>query len=244
MKTRHLSGNENTRAGSHLSSAYLTMSFGPPKLISGSRAIRVGLIQDVTVNQQRTIARFMEVGNNEQWLMHSKVRSSLQLRRVLYDGASLLKYVSYALVSSKADDAWLPKDSSVGVDHSTTQNLQTAGVGTGNIPYQNMLKELEQQQDDMAGAEDFWMNLASDLFAEPIGVMIELKQRMPDGKVVPYGGMFLENCLIANHSFQIMAEQRVLSESVTMEFTRVVPIGENKGKNIQQIELMLSNAFR
>jgi hypothetical protein len=41
-----------------------------------------------------------------------------------------------------------------------------------------------------------------------------------------------------------MAENRFLSEAVSIEFTNTIPIGNNRGKTVQEIELMLREALR
>lgn len=246
VKTQHLAGNRNTRAGSHLSSAYLTMSFGPPKLIVdsgvGIKGITVGLVQDLSVFQQRQVARFMEIGNKEQWLVTSKTRNSLQLRRVLYDGPTLLKYVAYALMDG-GDDPWKMRGTeSIGADHDLTQ-------GASNVKYEMLMERLGYPEDKYPSAEspgvgDFWINLASELFSHPIGILLSLKQKLPTGKLSTYGAVYLENCLISSHIFQVMAENRFLSEAVSIEFTNAIPIGNNRGKTVQEIELMLREALR
>lgn len=222
------------------------MSFGPPKLIVdsgvGIKGITVGLVQDLSVFQQRQVARFMEIGNKEQWLVPSKVRSSLQIRRILYDGPTLMKYVAYALMDG-GDDPWKMRGAeSVGSDHDLTQ-------GSTNLKYEALVERLGYTEDEYPtgespGTGDFWINLASELFAHPIGILLTLKQKLPTGKLATYGAVYLENCLISTHTFQVMAENRFLSEAVSIEYTKTVPIGDNRGKSIQEIELMLREALR
>jgi hypothetical protein len=222
------------------------MSFGPPKLIVNSgvgiKGITVGLVQDLSMFQQRQIARFMEVGNKEQWLVPSKVRSALQIRRILYDGPTLLKYAGYALMGG-SDEPWKMRGTnSIGADHDL-------GQGDSNRKYQELMNRIGYPDDlypleEAPGAGDFWLNLSSELFANPIGILLSLKQKMPDGSVLPYGGVYLENCLISSHNFQVVAESRILSEAIYVEYVSTIPIGDKRGHSVQEIELKLREAIR
>ncbi len=246
MGIKHAAGNLHTRVGSHLNSAYLTVSFGPPKLTVNSgvgiKGITVGLVQDLSLIQQRQVARLMEVGNKEQWLVPSKTQSSLQLRRVLYDGPTILKYMGYALVGGRDEPFVLRESNSVGADHDLRQ-------GAENHKYQAMLEEVgypegQYPKGESPGVGDFWINLASELFNNPIGILLDLKQKMPDGELVSYGGVYLESCLVSSYTFQVLAENRFLSEAVAVEYTKTIPMGENRGKSIQEIELKLREALK
>src|SRR5690606_32755220 len=122
-----------------------------------------------------------EIGNKEQWLVPTKVRPSLQLRRVLYDGPTLLKYYAYGLMAEKWKDMTISGDvwsigRGWGADHDEVQ---------GEERYREMLEYLGYPENtydnDAPGQGDFWINLASDVFTNPIGILIQLKQPLPDG---------------------------------------------------------------
>lgn len=227
-----LTGNENTRLGSHLSSAYITVSFGPPKLTVGSReGIVVGLIQDLTIYQQRQVVRLFEIYNNEQWLIPTKTRNALQMRRVLYDGPSLMKYVAYAMASK--NEPWTTAGGK-GRDHDLVR---------GDEEYKNLYKILgvnveETDPRALPGTSDFWINLASEVFSNSIGILLRVQQEI-NGHVKNYGAVYLEDCLIAAHTLAIMAENRILTENVQIEFAHVVPLQTMGQRQIKEIELAL-----
>ncbi len=235
MRTTHknnLSGNINSAAGSHISSTLLTLSFGPPKLsVSSNRSgdfVTVGLVQNLSVVQQRQIIRVTDMGNDQQWIVPSKTKCSLQLQRVLYDGPSLLKYVAYGMIKN-------------GSNKTSILNDRVYGPSFNAAALQQMGFESEADPDS-PGAGDFWMNLSSDIFKEKLGIVIEMKQMMPNGELKEYGGTFLEECIVTSHSIQLASEQRLVAESVQIEFVRAFQ--HSILNNVMEIEESLKKTVR
>jgi|Wag4MinimDraft_13_1082653.scaffolds.fasta_scaffold00010_32 hypothetical protein len=225
----HLGGNINNIGSEHVSTTNVSVSFAPPKLTednTSSKAITVGLIQDLSLNQQRNITKFFEYGNDEYQMVTGKPRINASFNRILFDGPSLLKYIGYAY-----------KDTNM-LDH------KYQGM------YESMMQSLANDLDaskindsKMPGTGDFWVNLTSELFDNPIGIFINIKQRMPNGYLQDYGGVFLENCLISSHVLQMNASNRVLTENMQMEVGRPVPLGKYTGDKILRIEQVLKERF-
>lgn len=225
----HLGGNINNIGSEHVSTTNVSVSFAPPKLTednTSSKAITVGLIQDLSLNQQRNITKFFEYGNDEYQMVTGKPRINASINRILFDGPSILKYIGYAY-----------KDTNMS-DH------KHQGM------YESMMKSLAEDlgaskinDSKMPGTGDFWVNLTSELFDNPIGIFINIKQRMPNGHLQDYGGVFLENCLISSHVLQMNASNRILTENMQMEVGRPVPLGKYTGDKILRIEQVLKERF-
>lgn len=224
-----LGGNINSIGSNHISTANVSVSFAPPKLTennTNSNAITVGLIQDLSLSQQRNIVKFFEYGNDEYQMVTGKSRTRATINRVLFDGPSILKYYGYA--------------------YKDTDMLDHKMFGA----YEGMMSDLGEElgrtklnDKRMPGSGDFWVNLTSELFDNPIGIFINIKQRMPNGHLQDYGGVFLENCLISSHVLQMNSQNRIMTENIQMEVGRPIPLGKYTGDKILKIEEVLKERF-
>ena len=91
-------------------------------------------------------------------------------------------------------------------------------------------------EDEIPGTGDFWANLSSELFERPIGITLELGQKTPSGEVVPYGGIFLEDCIISNYSLRTTADQKFITEDISIEVGKVKHLKEITGEHIIEVE--------
>lgn len=72
---------------------------------------------------------------------------------------------------------------------------------------------------------DIMMNLDSEYFAVPFGLMLLFKTRGGNGgtgKILT--ATYLEYCMFGGHQFSIAAQAPVIMENVAIEFDRVVPV--------------------
>ena len=65
-----------------------------------------------------------------------------------------------------------------------------------------------------------FMNLASDLFSQPVGMLIYLRDSNED----TYGATYLESCYIPNHTVATDANGVIMQENVSVQFERAVPV--------------------
>lgn len=223
-KGDHLGGNLNNIGSNHISTSGVLVSFAPPELSRDNisrKATTVGLIQNLSLNQQRQVLKFFEYGNEEYQMVAGKPRHTLSINRALFDGPSLLKYIGYAY--SENDHRGSP------------------------LFYRELMSDLGYTDgsllSEVPGTSDFWVNLASDLFENPIGIFINIKQKMPNGRKVDYGGVFLENCIVNNHSITFDSNRRLLVEQMTMEVGRPIPLAHYGGNHIAQIETIFEERF-
>ena len=75
-------------------------------------------------------------------------------------------------------------------------------------------------EDDPGETENFWINLSSQVFDRPIGLAFY----MINQDYTPYGAFYCEECYIDNHSMGVRAGAIIVTESVTVQFDRIVPI--------------------
>lgn len=73
------------------------------------------------------------------------------------------------------------------------------------------------------------MNLDSETFAVPFGLLMVFKTRggNGDGYGKPLTGLYMEYCMFQNYSFGIAAQQPVIAENISLQFDRIVPVSFN-----------------
>jgi hypothetical protein len=124
----------------------------------------------------------------------------MSIARVLFHGPSLLR-VLYAYVGHNQSD--------------TLRNSE--------MKYNTLLAESERDDirlHSVPGYADLFMNLDSNLFDNPFGMMFY----MEDAKKNPYGAVYCTECYIQTHQFNVGASADVIAEGVTIQFDRAVPI--------------------
>lgn len=76
---------------------------------------------------------------------------------------------------------------------------------------------------------DIMMNIDSEYFAVPFGIMLVMKTRGAGtngyGKVL--SALYLEYCMFSNYTFQIANSSPVVMENIAIEFDRVLPVSLN-----------------
>jgi hypothetical protein len=203
----------NLKDGEFLSAAFALVAAGPPRLSHmgltgdvGANATTlqqiaqpIGLVQNISVAHNRVFNRVWEVGSERSYFIAGRTVGQASMGRVLFHGWSLLR-VLYGWYL----DASPP--------YEVSQILPFAMGGQVGINQHNVKIP--------AGYENFFINLASDLFSQPLGLMFILK----DSNEVGYGAFYLEQCYIPNHSLATDAQGLIVQESVAIQFERLTPI--------------------
>ena len=70
------------------------------------------------------------------------------------------------------------------------------------------------------GYENIYLNLASDLFAQPIGILMYMRDVNQDA----LGAMYFEACYIPNHSWATDSQGVLIQENIGVQFERGVPV--------------------
>jgi hypothetical protein len=73
------------------------------------------------------------------------------------------------------------------------------------------------------GYENLYLNLASDLFNQPIGILLYMRDSNED----TVGAVYLEHIIIPNHTWATDAQGVMIQESAAMQFERAVPVAVN-----------------
>lgn len=203
--------------GQFLNAGFTVIAAGPPRLanIGGATAaaaalqpgqggaadqmvLPIGVVQNVNLSHNRTFNRIFEVGSERSYFISGRTIGQLSLARILYHGPSLLRML-YAYY----EDAIPPT-----IVQAVFPN---AGIATVANPHDVIIP---------AGYENMFINLASDLFNQPIGLLMYVR----DSNLDTYGAVYMESCYIPNHTWATDAQGVIIQESAAVQFERAVPV--------------------
>lgn len=206
---------EDVEGGDFVNAASTLIAAGPPRLRdtvgggqvstgSGRDTVKtfvfpIGIIEAVSVSQARQLQRLFEIGSKRSYFIPGRNVGQLSITRTLFDGPSLMRalmaYLPAALVGQYDAD----------------QLLQSNAIVKAN-EFRNA-----------PGYKDFFINLDSEAFDQPLGIFIAHKDANADN----YGGFYLENCFLNSHQMSISATSTLIAEGVTLQYDRMVPLRVN-----------------
>jgi hypothetical protein len=201
--------------GQYLSAAFTMIAAGPPRLanIGGAAgaaaslsddggakdwALPIGVVQNVGLSHNRNFARFWEVGSERSYFISGRTTGQLQLSRIMYHGPSLLRML-YAYYQGLIPPTVVP--------------FVYANPGVASVANPHDVKI-------PPGYENIFLNLASDLFSQPIGLMMYFRDSNED----TVGAIYMEGCYVPSHQIMTDAGGTVIQEAVSVQFERAVPV--------------------
>ena len=195
-------------------SGMLTMvAAGPPRLsdIGGDTQLSaaldstgadvvypIGCVQNVNHSQNKTFMRIWELGSDRSYFIGGRTVGNLALSRVFYHGPSLLR-VLYAYYQ----DSTGPVTVDYVFPNGAIEN--TANPHDVRVP---------------PGYENFFLNLASDLFNQPIGLLLYVR----DSALDIMGALYLESVVVPNHTWATDAQGTIVQETAALQYERVIPV--------------------
>jgi hypothetical protein len=202
--------------GKFVSGAFTGLFAGPPRLASVGGALSlgaaitgspeaasqivypIGLTQNINLSHNRQWTKIYEMGTERAYFISGRTIGQLALNRILYHGPSLLR-VLYAYYQDLIPATIVP---------AVFPNVGAAAMPN---PHDVIMPP---------GYENFFINLASDLFSQPIGLLMIVN----DVNLDTYGAVYLESCVIPNHTFATDANGVLIQESAAMQFEQATPI--------------------
>jgi hypothetical protein len=205
--------------GRFMSAAFTLLAAGPPRLsalggASGAEDLAgaaaggsqggtelvhpIGVVQNISLAQNRQFSRFWEVGSERSYFVSGRTMGQIGLSRVLYHGPSLLR-VLYGYYQDTEGTTQFP---------ALFNNPGITGVAN---PHDVKVSP---------GHKNVFLNLASDLFSQPIGLMLYLR----DSNEETLGAVYLEACYIPTHNMATDAQGVVMQENVTIQYERMIPV--------------------
>ncbi len=201
--------------GQFLSAAFTMIAAGPPRLanIGGAAgaaatlstdgagkdwALPIGVVQNVGLSHNRNFARFWEMGSERSYFISGRTTGQLQLSRIMYHGPSLLRML-YAYYQDLVPPTIVPFV------------FENPGAATIANPHDVKIPP---------GYENIFLNLASDLFSQPIGLLMYFRDSNED----TVGAIYMEGSYVPSHQIATDAGGTVIQESAAIQFERAVPV--------------------
>jgi hypothetical protein len=236
------------RAGQFVNGQFVLICAGPPFLedIGGGSAVGgadagavevvypIGLTQNFTLSQNKAISRIFEIGSDRSYFMSGRSVGQVTMFRVMYHGPSLLRslYAYYGQDSGngvKID----PLYQSLGAINPNNFPF-TDGGGNSAVEGSGTLTKISGGLHEVQippGYDNMFINLASDLFSQPMGLLLILKDNAENNVSYTY----LENCRIPSHTLAIDSQGLIAQESVSIQYERLVPIKVTAVKLLDKI---------
>ena len=227
---KHVQG--GMRVGDYVSGQFVLIAAGPPFLANvgggglGGSVYPIGLTQNIAMGQNKLITRIFEIGSNRSYFIAGRDMGQLSLARVWFSGGSLLRCL------------WSYYDDSTSGNFPNVRNLignntsffglekpYLAGETDGDTP---LISEHLHDVEVPPGFNNMYLNLASDLFNQPMGLFL----LFVTSDRQPVGAVYLEQCYVPSHNWGLDTQGLVFQESVGIQFERVTPV------NIRSVSLL------
>lgn len=216
---RHVSS--ELQGGQFVSAATILIAAGPPLISDFARgsgtasevAFPIGIVENFGLSQNRQLQRMFEIGSKRSYFVPGRTIGSLSLGRVLFFGPSLLRvlYAYYPL--DKLNNASANVASKLGTG-TVERTLGTRTPDVLDIPGFGSQDVVDGQN------ADFWMNLASDLFDHPFGLLVYVRDAQNDA----YGGFYLEDANLQANQFNVNASSVLVAEGISAQYDKLIPI--------------------
>jgi hypothetical protein len=186
-------------------------------LSAQSQLYPIGLLQMLTIAQNRQVARLFEIGSKRSYFVPGRLFANFQMNRILFFGPSLLRLL-YAIAPTYTYGKPFNFEAE-GIAPAAKSKLQENPAYSALFPLDVKLAPGYGAASDKDN-RDFYINLASELFNIPFGMCLLFK----DARKRPYGAFYAEECMIEAHSMGVDSNNIVLAEGVNGQFDMVQPI--------------------
>lgn len=200
--------------GRYQHGSFIMLAAGPPRLanLGGAAAFGaalggtdanqlvypMGLIQSFNLSHAKQWSRLFELGSRRSYYVGGHTMGQISLGRVHYHGPSLLR-----LMYAYFQDPIPP----VGVAPLFTNTVRNSMANPHDVIVP-------------PGYENIYLNLASDLFDQPVGMLIYQR----DVNQATIAGNYAECLVVPNHSFAVDAQGLLIQEQAGGQFERLVPV--------------------
>lgn len=219
--------------GEYLSSESTLVLAGPSQFthlnsaggLTSNAIVPLGLVQNLSISQNRQVARLFEIGSKKAYFVPGRGFANFSIGRVMFFGPSLMRML-YALAPIDAQVGAGQGIGPFGNQVNKDPNDPSAIGVTIPEAYRNLFGRSQLTNAPGFGGlpneenRDFYINLASELFNVPFGMILVFK----DTRNRPYAASYLEDCFIESHQFNVDANSVVIAEAVSGQFGSIVPV--------------------
>lgn len=213
--------------GRYATAGYTMLAAGPPRLaniggaaglaqaVSGSAqaanqvVLPIGILQQFSLSHTRNFSRIFEIGSERSYFVAGRTVGQLGLGRLYYHGASLLR-VLYAYYQDLIPPTLVQP------------MFPNAGAAAMANPHDVIIPP---------GYDNIYLNLASDLFAQPVGILMYVR----DINLATLAAGYFEACYLPNHTWSTDSQGVLIQENVAVQFERMVPV------SVSALTLITSN---
>lgn len=201
-----------------VSAKYSLLAAGPPRIgqLGGGSALAstleadqgnaavgsvvhpMGFIQNISLGQNKQIARIFEVGSDRSYFIPGRAVGQLNLGRIFMHGPTLLR-LCYAAYQDT-------------IGPTTVEPMVTSSAVASNANPHDIIVP--------PGFENVFMNLQSDMFDQHFGLLWYIKDNNED----TMGAFYFESANIPQHGLQTDASGVVFSENIGVQYDRMVPV--------------------
>ena len=168
--------------------------------------VPVGLAMGISLQINRQSNKIFEVGSRLGYTISGRVAGGMSISRALINGGNLLKVLYAGEVAADCND--LEQDGATGY------YLKSVRFATGNT------REKKGYTVPIIGSGNIALNLDSAFFNHPFGLALIIKDQT-DQTVSQH---YFEGCVITSYNVNISADMNVLTEGVSIEWTKITPI--------------------
>ncbi len=184
-------------------------------------AYPIGLLENVGLSQSKQLQRIFEIGSSRSYFIPGRVVGSVTLGRVMYHGPSLLK-VMYAYYSQANGSKFNFLDKAKTATMTDKRGIIRRDPDAKLLDQANLQAKLHDVK-MRPGYDDFYLNLASDLFNQPTGLLFYFK----NGNDETVGAVYLEECYIQGHQLSISSGSVLIMEGASLQFDKLHPVKMN-----------------
>ena len=170
-------------------------------------AIPLGVVSDISLQQQRQINKIYEVGSKLSYTVSARTSISLGLTRILYHGPNLLRMLY----------AYYPESKIGGNGNKLFDNNKNTDTAVQDLNVDPAFLSTLPNVKDTAGIDNIFLNAASDLFSQPIGLVMYIKDNVKSD----VAAIFIEDCNLVTHQFGISQNSVVIAEGVNLTADRI-----------------------
>ena len=212
---------QELRGGQFVSAESTLVASGPPRLdqiggdTQGDSVYPIGLLESFALSQNKQLQRIFEIGSIRSYFVPGRTVGSVSVGRTFYFGPSLLR-VLYAYYRSNGDIKVGTKDPGAKAKDSDGNDIAdplAALIGTADT---NSLHKLRRSP----GEDYFYIDLASDLFAQPTGMCIYFKDCNGDS----LAAMYLEDTYVQGHQMTVSSGSVLIMEGASLQYDQIRPI--------------------
>ena len=218
---------QELKGGQFISAESTLVAAGPPELPGGDTGAGIttdtaglvypiGVLESVGLQQNRQLQRIFEIGSSRSYFIPGRTIGSVSIGRTFYFGPSLLR-VLYAYYNQTGTGITFGDTGAPGA----TTNVNGDVIMDPKAPLlQAALTDTLHTVKKTPGDGHFWIDLASDVFAQPTGMAMYFK----DANDTTLGAFYLEDCYVQGHQMNVSSGSVLVMEGASLQYDQLVPI--------------------